>query len=132
MNQDDNGLDRRLRRAMSGLDAAPGFEARVQARVRELAATPQADLRAQFERRREAMRRRLRRDAWANGITITGVGVAAIALLWRFAPDVERLAAGISVPLDPMTVAVVTLVALGAALWPLLSKTAGLRRKILR
>ena len=91
MNGDDPkfaALDARLRRMMAGLDAGAGFEARVMQRVAARAARAgavSADLRAQFERRREIVRRRLRREAWSNAITIAGGGAgglrAGLALL---------------------------------------------------
>jgi len=119
-------LDVRLRRAMSGLDARAGFEARVQARL-AAAAPVRADLRAQFEARREAVRRRLRREAWANGISIAGIGVAAAALVWQFAPEIGRAAASLSIPADPVVIGSVTLAALALGLWPVLRTLPGFR-----
>jgi hypothetical protein len=129
MSEEDAGMaafDARLRRAMSGLDARAGFEARVQARIAAVA-PPRADLQARFEARREAMRRRLRREAWANVIAMAGVGVAAAALVWRFAPEIGRAAAGLSIPTDPVVIGAVTLAALALGLWPVLRSLPGFR-----
>ncbi|HEY7752939.1 MAG TPA: hypothetical protein VH856_03900 [Steroidobacteraceae bacterium] len=129
MSSEDAGmaaLDARLRRAMHGLDARAGFEARVRARI-AAAAPVSADLRAQFEERREAVRRRLRREAWANGISIAGIGIAAAALVWRFAPEIGRAAAGVPIPADPVVIAAVTLAALAFGLWPVLRTLPGFR-----
>lgn len=123
---DMNALDARLRRMMSGLDARQGFEARVQARVAALAPAA-ADLRAQFEARRGAVRRRLQREAWANGISIAGIGAAAGALVWRFAPEIEAAIAGVAIPADPLMIGAVTLAGVALGLWPILRKLPGLK-----
>ncbi len=92
MNDEDAKLaafDVRLRSLFGSLDAREGFEARVQARIASLAAfdpATRADLRGRFESRRERERRRFAREAWMNGITIAGLGLTAVALVWRFAP----------------------------------------------
>lgn len=118
-------LDARLRRLASSLDAREGFETRVQARV--AAAAPGRDLREQFERRRVLLRRRLRREAWANGISLAGAGVAAAALVWRFAPEIERLAGGLASTANPLVIGGATLGAVALALWPYLRTLPGLR-----
>lgn len=123
-----NALDARLRRLMSGLDAPDGFEGRVRARI--AAARPAEDRMAALEARRLAARRRLRRAALVNGTTLAGLGIGAAALVWRFAPDIERFAAGIVVPAvlaDPLTIASLTLAAVALGLWPLLRTLPGLR-----
>jgi hypothetical protein len=120
MNINDGRLDGRLRGLFGTLDARAGFEGRVMARVASLAAQQGAvrtDLRAQFERRRELTRRRLRREAWSNGISIAGIGVAAGALAWRYADLIGRwliepIASG---QVDPMLAASVSLTAVAAA-----------------
>ena len=121
MNSED-----RLRRLLGGLDAAPGFEERVMRRVAALAAAaPREDLRAQFERRRELTRRRLRRDAWMNGITLLGLSACASALLWRYAPEVQKLATDSMALMDPGLLIGGTLAAVGAALWFLIRQSRG-------
>ena len=118
-------LEARLRGLLGGLDANTGFEARLMQRVVTLAVAPRADLRAQFERRRELRRLRLRREAWMNGITTLGLGACAAGLLWRFAPDIQRLAVDSASAVDPGLLAVGTLAGLGAVVWLLLSRARG-------
>ncbi len=119
-------LDARLRSFLGGLDAAPGFEERVMQRVAALAAaTPREGLRAQFERRRELTHRRLRREAWMNGITILGLGACASALLWRYASEVHKLATESMALIDPVLLIGGTLAAVGAALWFLIRQSRG-------
>jgi hypothetical protein len=115
-------LDARLRALLGGIDAAAGFEERVMQRVAKLAAAPHADLRAQFERGRELARRRLRREAWLNVIMMVGLGACAGALLWRFAPQIQRLMAGAAATVDVRLLAVGTLAALGVAVWLLMNR----------
>lgn len=129
MNDEDArmaGMETRLRRLMSGLDARAGFEARVQGRVAALA-TSQLDLKAQFEARRLAARRRMRRDAWANGVTIAGVGGAAAVLVWRFAPEIARFAGDVTNSVDPVVIGAATLAAVALCIWPVLRRLPGLR-----
>lgn len=117
-------IEARLRRLMSGLDARPGFESRVQVRIAALAALP-TDLRAQLEARRQAARRRLRREAWANGVTIAGVGAAAAVLVWRFVPEIEQAAGRVMAATDPVVIGAATLAAVAAAVLPLLRRLPG-------
>lgn len=128
MSEDDSrmtALDERLRRLMSGLDARDGFEARLHARI---AASPaREDLRAQIEAGRAAVRRRLRREAWANGITVAGAGIGLGVLVWHWAPEIARLASGFAIPVDPLVIAGITVAAVAPGLWPLLRQVPGLR-----
>ena len=111
-------LDARLRRMMGGLDAGAGFEERLMRRVASLAtALPREDLRAQFERRRAQLRRQLQREAWMNSFTILGIGAGALGLLWRYAPDLQRLAAGSTRLNDPILMLGATIALLGGAIW---------------
>lgn len=121
------GLDARLRRQLSGLDAAAGFEARVMARVAAQAAASGAvrsDLRGQFERRRELAGRRLRREAWANAVTIAGIGVAGVALVVRYAADLVRWieATAPAGQAEPILIGAVTIAGVAAGLWPFLER----------
>lgn len=133
MNINESRLEGRLRALFSALDARAGFEERVMARVASLAAqqgAARADLRAQFERRRELTRRRLRREAWSNGISIAGIGVAAGALAWRYADVIGRrliepIASG---QVDPMLAASASLTAVAAAVALVLWKPSRLLR----
>lgn len=119
-------LDARLRRALGGLDAGTGFEARVMEQIAGLAAVaPRKDLRAQFERRRAHLRRRLRREAWMDSGTILGIGACAGALLWRYAPDIQRLAAGPTPLDDPNLLIGGTIAFLGGAIWFALRRARG-------
>jgi len=131
MSGDEAHLEARLRRLAGTLDAQPGFESRVHARVAELAARPDVrqDLRAQYERRRQFERRRLAREAWFNGLTIASIGIAAGALVWRLAPDIRHLAltSDPSVALDPLQLGGFSSVVLLGILWPLLRKLPFLR-----
>lgn len=126
-------LDARLRGLFGTLDAREGFEDRVMSRVASLATDSGAareGLRAQFERRREIVRRRIAREDWTNGITIAGIGVAAIALVWRLAPSIRRwvLDSGLAADLGPMQLAFYSSgVFLLLLMWPLLRKMPGLR-----
>lgn len=126
MNSDDPefaALDARMRRMMAGLDAGAGFEARVMQRVTAKAARAGAirtDLKAQFERRREIVRRRLRREAWSYAITIAGVGVAAFALVWRYSAQIVQwvTASDLLATSGPASLIAIALAAVCAALWP--------------
>ena len=126
-------LDARLRDLLGTLDAREGFEERVMARVTSLVAvsdTTREDLRAQFERRREIVRRRIAREDWTNGVTIAGIGIAAIMLVWRLAPGIRQWAldSGLAANLDPMQLAVYSSgIFLLLLMWPLLRRMAGLR-----
>ncbi len=126
-------LDARLRGLLGGIDADTGFEARVMQRVAARAAGSRAvpaDLCAQFERRREAMRRRMRRETWSHAATVAGVGAAAAALVWRFAPELLRWAAALepSIARDPLVAYGVALAAIGAGLWPVLRRMPALMK----
>jgi hypothetical protein len=87
-------LDRRLTRLIGTLDAAPGFEARLAARIAHERPVPDAAARAQAcarllrERRAadEALRRRLRTSI----LLVAGAAVAALGPAWLCA----RLLAG--------------------------------------
>jgi hypothetical protein len=114
-------MDARLRRAMSGLDAGRGFDERLRARI--AAAGPRMAPGAELEHQRQVLRR-LRREAWANGISLAGLGLAAAATAWRFAPEIERMAAG---AVDPALVGAATLAVIAAGLLPLLRRMPGLR-----
>ena len=131
MSSDEERLEARLRGVLGTLDTRAGFESRVTARVAALAVRTdnREDLRAQFERRRELLRRRLAREAWTNGLTIAGIGAAAAALVWRFAPEIRHwaLTDDPSVALDPLQIGGFSAVVLLGILWPLLRKLPLLR-----
>jgi hypothetical protein len=119
-------LDARLRKLFAGVDAGVGFEEQVMRRVATVAATtPRENLRAQFERRRALLRRRLLREAWMSCITILGIGACAFGLVWRFAPDIRHLATGPTPLSDPNLMIGVTIAVLGGAIWYLLRRSRG-------
>ena len=131
MSADEDRMDARPRGLFGRLDARPGFETRVAVRIAALPArTDQlADLRAQFERRREQQRLRLAREAWTSGLTIAGIGAAGLALVWRYAPEIQQwtLTRDPSTALDPLQIGGYSSVVLLAILWPLLRKLPLLR-----
>jgi hypothetical protein len=121
MNIEEGRLEGRLRGLFGSLDAHTGFEERVMAQVASLAAMQglsRPDLRAQFERRRELTRRRLRRETWSNGITIAGIGAAAAVLVWHYADPIGRwlIEPATSGQVDPMLAAGISLAAVVAAI----------------
>ena len=119
-------LDARLRKLFSGVDADVGFDERVIRRVATVAATaPRENLRAQFERRRALLRRRLLREAWMSSITILGIGACAFGLVWRFAPDIRHLATGQTSLSDPNVMIGGTIALLGGAVWFVLRRMRG-------
>ena len=131
MSADEDRVDMRLRGLFGRLDARPGFESRVAARIAALPAQADrlADLRAQFERRREQQRLRLVRDAWTSGLTIAGIGAAALALVWRYAPEIQQwtLTRDPSTALDPLQIGGYSSLVVLAILWPWLRKLPLLR-----
>lgn len=119
-------LDARLRKLFAGVDADVGFDERVMRRVATVAATaPRENLRAQFERRRALLRRRLLREAWMSSITILGIGACAFGLVWRFAPDIRHLATGQTSLSDPNVMIGGTIALLGGAVWFVLRRVRG-------
>lgn len=125
-NEDPTALDGRLRRLMSELDTRPGFEERLRARIAS-AAQPRADLRARLEVQHLAARRRLRREAWMNGITAAGAVATTAALLWRIAPAIGRFTQSTLTAADPLIIGSATLAVLALVLWPVL-RSAGVLR----
>jgi len=119
-------LDARLRKLFAGVDAGVGFDERVMRRVATVAATaPRENLRAQFERRRALLRRRLLREAWMSSITILGIGACAFGLVWRFAPEIRHLATGQTSLSDPNVMIGGTIALLGGAVWFVLRRVRG-------
>jgi hypothetical protein len=120
-------LDRRLRRAFSGIDTRAGFEGRLAARIAALeSAAPMstaeaAILRAWAERERAGSARRLARDAYIQVATAIGVGAAAVAAVWRHGPAVARWTedALLAASQPPVSLAIAVAV-LAASLWPVL------------
>ena len=130
-NPDFAALDLRMRRMLAGLDTEAGFEARLMQRVAARAVragAASADLRAQFERRRGIVRRRLRREAWSNAITIASGGVAAFVLVWHYSAEIVRwlTESDLQAVNQPVVLLAVAVAAVGAALWPLRGRLSGL------
>jgi hypothetical protein len=119
-------LDARLRRLLGGLDAGAGFEQRVMQRVATVAViAPRENLRVQFERRRALLRRRLLREAWMSSITVLGISACAFSLLWRYAPDIQRLATSPTPLNDPNLMIGGTIALLGGAIWYVMRRARG-------
>ncbi len=123
MNPLDSRIDARMRALFTGIDTSPEFQTRVMQRIVALGSAPCVDLRAQFERRRELVRRRLRREAWSNAAAVAGIGAAAIALVWRHGPVVARwVEGGLAVSADPGVLTGAALAVLAAGLWPVVRR----------
>jgi hypothetical protein len=118
-------LDERLRKLLGALDAGPGFEKRVMQRVAKVAAragAPCEDLRAQFERCRELLHRRLRREARMNGASTLGLGACAGALLWRYASEIQQVATDSMQLIDPNLLIGSVLAIVGLSVWAVLRR----------
>jgi len=111
-------LDARMRRHFAGIDTTPGFEARLAARIAQRSAVPAETRRARADRRHELAAGRLRREALVDVAITAGIGVAAIALVWRHAPVVNRwLEIALAAAVEPGTLMPVAAAALGLAVW---------------
>ncbi len=123
MSEQDTRLDARLRGLFAGNDTSLEFDARVMQRIAALGSVPTEDLRAQFERKRELARRRLRREAWSNTVTIASIGAAAGVVVWRHATSIMQWARSGSVTeIDPWLFAGIVAAVVAASLWPLLRR----------
>ena len=117
------GLDARLRRAFAGVDTSTGFEARVAARIAALPAAPRVVDLERVERQRASMARGLAREAWMNSATAVGIGVAAIAVVWRHGDAVARWTAdALAVASSPEVILPAAMTVLAAGLWPVLRR----------
>ena len=116
-------LDERLRRAFAGIDTSAGFEARVVARIAALPAAPRALDLERVERQRTNAARRLAREAWMNAASAVGIGVAAIAVVWRHGPLVARWTEdALVVASSPEVILPAAMTVLAAGLWPVLRR----------
>ena len=114
-------LDTRMRKLFEGVDALPGFEARVLARVAALESDAAAALRRRAERRRDLEHRWLRRESWMNAVTAAGIGAAGIAVVWRNGPSIVRwVEDSSSLVSDPPLLMGFALAVLALGLWPAL------------
>ena len=116
-------LDRRLRCAFAAIDTSAGFEARVAARVAALPAAPRAADLARVEHQRTSAARRLAREAWMNAATAVGIGVSAIAVVWRHGEAFSRWTGdALMVASSPEVMLPAAMTVLAAALWPVLRR----------
>ncbi len=123
MSEQDAQLEARLRGLFAGNDTSREFDARVMQRIAALSSMPTEDLRAQFERKRELVRSRLRLEAWSNAVTIASIGAAAGVVVWWHAPEIMHWArSGGVTEIGPWLVAGVVVAVLTGSLWPLLRK----------
>lgn len=130
MNSGENeamrALDARLRKTLSGLDAAEGFEARLQARLSAAAAARAAPdaavLRARLEREHQRRRTAADRAALADGAATAMAGIGGLLAVWRFAPELARLYATAEQAAGPTVIGFATLALAGAALWAMLRR----------
>lgn len=119
----ERDLDARLRTLFADADTAPGFEARVMARIAARHAAPDAKMLLLAERNREATRQRLRREAWMNVGTAAGIGAALIALVWREGPAVARwVEQALAAATDVGSLGAFACVALGIGTWVALQR----------
>lgn len=126
MNAEDTeamqALDNRLRKMLSSLDTAPGFEERLQARVAAVAGQPSEGLRARLEREHERARAAADRAAWADALAIAIAGLGGLLAVWRFAPALAHAYAATLDASGPAAIGFATLAAAGAALWAILRR----------
>jgi hypothetical protein len=113
-------LDNRLRKLFAGLDAGPGFEQRLQARIATLAARPSAEALARLEREHDRARAAADRAARVEGLAIAIGGVGSLVAVWRLAPSLVHLYSASLEVASPALIGVATLAAAGAALWAVL------------
>jgi hypothetical protein len=116
-------LDRRLRRAFAAIDTSAGFEARVAARIAALPAAPRAADLARAERQRASAARRLAQEAWMNAATAVGIGVSAIAVVWRHGEAFARWTGdALMVASSPEVILPAAMTVLAAGFWPVLRR----------
>lgn len=128
MNSDENeamaALDFRLRKVLSGLDAADGFDERLRARLSSRAMTHRipdaASMRAELEREHERRRAAADRAALVDGAALAIAGIGGLVAAWRFAPEFARLYATVEQAAGPTATGFAALALTGAALWVLL------------
>jgi hypothetical protein len=119
----ERDLDARLRALFADADTAPGFEARVMARIAARRTATDAELLLLAERQREAIRLRLRREAWMSVGTTAGIGAALIALVWREGPAVVRwVEQGLAAASDVGSLGTFAFVSLGIGTWVALQR----------
>lgn len=124
MNAEDTeamqALDNRLRKIFAGLDAAPGFERRLQARIATLASQPPAEVLARLEQEHDRARAAADRAARVEGLAIAIGGIGSLVTVWRLAPSIAHLYSTSLEAAGPTLIGVATLAVAGAALWAVL------------
>lgn len=113
-------LEHRLRKLYAGLDARPGFEERVQARIAALAVAPTAELRERLEREHDRARAAADRAARMDGLAVAIAGVGGLLGVWRFWPELASLYTSVLESDGPVFIAFGTLAIAGVVLWALL------------
>lgn len=119
-------LDTRLRKLHADLDAQPGFEARLAARIamqraKQTRPLP-ADAVRRIEREHERARAQADRDARAEGLLLAIAGLGGALAAWQLAPMLGRLLATATQGTDPMTVAYGVLPVAAALVWTVLRR----------
>lgn len=110
-------LEARLRRLHESLDASPGFEARVAARIAATrAAVPRDDARPRLEREYARACARARREARFESCVTAIAGVGGVLAAWQLAPDLTPLLVVPSGSVHPAAIAIVTLAATAASI----------------
>lgn len=121
MNAEDTeamqALDNRLRKIFAGLDAAPGFEQRLQARITTLATQPPAEALARLEQEHDRARAAADRAARVDGLAIAIGGIGSLVAVWRLAPSIAHLYSTSLEAAGPAMISIATLAVAGAALW---------------
>ena len=130
MNAEDTeamrSLDTRLRRLHAGLDARPGFEDRLTARVADLRAQRLQPLPAEvvrrIEREYEQARARVDRDAKIEGLLLAAAGLGGALAVWQIAPGLARLLATATQGTGPAAIAFGALPLAVALMWAVLRR----------
>lgn len=130
MNAEDpeamRALDARLGRLHRDLDARPGFEHRLAARIAEVDKTRGASLApealAVLERVHERERREADRQARLESTVIAMAGLGAALAAWRFSPSILRLldTYANTAQVEPILFAAASLASVGIVLWAVL------------
>lgn len=117
-------LDLRLARLCAGLDARPGFEDRLQARIAGLSAqrTASAATRERVEREHERARAAAGLAARVDSLAVAIGGLGSVAAVWRFAPELMRGYEAVAAQVGPVAIGFGTLAVATVALWGLLRR----------
>jgi hypothetical protein len=130
MNAEDTeamrSLDIRLRRLHAGLDARPGFEDRLAARVADLRAQRARPLPTEavhrIEREYERARARFDRDAKVEGLLLAVAGLGGVLAVWQLVPELAHLLAAATHSTGPAAIAFGALPLAVALMWAVLRR----------